>query len=368
MDAVLICRKLGFRYLWVDALCIIQDPGNADWLEQSGQMNLIYSNSALTIAADDSPTCTAGFWPPEDTRIQEISDRCWIREAPSSARDVLSTRGWTLQERILSHRILHFSSNGFSWECDACSGFEEENSGSKIDFMGLSYRAFRLMNRITPHEWFVKSLRGGDLQDDKEGDYDSLHITDFLTSGSWKSIFYAWTAIIENYSKRSLTQPSDKLSAVSGLANFVLTQAGLESESYLAGLWREDLVEGLLWYVSEPGAFRPWSPYIAPTWSWASITGGIQYFRDRYQFPFIPHVSISQAYCATSAADPTGRVTGGVIRLSGLMVEVDVAVIPHCHSFTSSYQYDRAPGEQVAFVRLNQKGPTFTISMFTNLR
>lgn len=218
--------------------------------------------------------------------------------------------------------------------------------------MGLSYRAFRLMNRTTSHEWLP--LRGAEVQDDKEGVYDSLHITDFLTSGSWKSIFYAWTAIMENYSKRNLTQPSDKLSAVSGLASFVLTQAGLGAESYLAGLWREDLVEGLLWYVSAPKACRSSSTYTAPTWSWASTTGSIQYFRDRYQFHFTPHVSISQAYCATSSADPTGRVTGGVIRLSGLIVEVDLAVIPHCHSFTSTYEHDRTLGHQLAFVRLHK--------------
>lgn len=349
---------MSINYLWVDALCIIQDPGNADWLEESGRMNLIYSNAALTIAADESPTCTAGFWHPENTRFQKVSESCWIRDTPPCARDIISTRGWTLQERILSHRILHFSNASISWECDACCRFEDGET--KIDFTGLSYRTFRLLNRSAPHESLGKSILGDGFEDAREGDYDPVHITDFLTSGSWKSIFFAWAAIIENYSKRDLTQPGDKLPAISGLASFVLTQAGLGDESYLAGLWREDLVEGLLWYVSTVRPSRSSAPYIAPTWSWASMTGSIHYFRDRYQFPFKPHVSISDAHCTTSPTDPTGRVTGGIIHLAGLMVEVDLAVIPYPPSFRSSYKDAggtpiRAQDQQVAFIRPRQK-------------
>lgn len=318
-------------------------------------MNLIYSNAALTIAADESPKCTAGFWHPENTKFQKVSESCWIRDIPpASARDVLSTRGWTLQERILSHRILHFSNASISWECDACCRFEDGET--KIDFTGLSYRTFRLLNRSAPHESLGKSILGDGFEDDKEGEYESVHITDFLTSGSWKSIFFAWAAIIENYSNRDLTQPGDKLSAISGLASFVLTQAGLGAESYLAGLWREDLVEGLLWYVSSARPSRSSAPYIAPTWSWASITGSIHYFRDRYQFPFKPHISIGDAHCTTSPTDPTGRVTGGVIHLAGLMVEVELAVIRWSPSFKSSYKDAggtpiRAQDQQAAFIR-----------------
>ncbi|CAJ0551415.1 Ff.00g113450.m01.CDS01 [Fusarium sp. VM40] len=357
-DDVFVCRNLSINYLWVDALCIIQDPGNADWVEQSGRMNLIYSNAALTIAADDSPTCTAGFWLSENTKFQRVSEDYWIRETPPSSRDILSTRGWTLQERILSHRILHFSNARISWECDASC--RSEDGITKIDFIGLSYRAFRLLNRCAPHESIGKSLLGDGFEDSREGDYDPVHITDFLTSGSWKSIFFAWACIIENYSTRDLTQLGDKLSAISGLASFVLTQAGLGAESYLAGLWREDLVEGLLWYVSTARPSRSAAPYVAPTWSWASMTGSIHYFRDRYQFPFMPHVSISGANCTISPADPTGRVTGGTIHLAGLMVEVELAVIACSPSLKSSYKDTgdipiRAQDQQVAFVRPYQK-------------
>jgi hypothetical protein len=41
-DAVEITRRLGIRYLWIDALCIIQDSPT-DWAEESVKMAEIYS-------------------------------------------------------------------------------------------------------------------------------------------------------------------------------------------------------------------------------------------------------------------------------------------------------------------------------------
>jgi len=47
-DAVVITRSLGIQYLWIDALCIIQDC-EEDWKIQSSEMARIYKNSFLTI-------------------------------------------------------------------------------------------------------------------------------------------------------------------------------------------------------------------------------------------------------------------------------------------------------------------------------
>jgi hypothetical protein len=48
-DAVRVCRFLGFRYLWVDSLCIRQ-KNQADWEEEATKMDNIYENAFFTIA------------------------------------------------------------------------------------------------------------------------------------------------------------------------------------------------------------------------------------------------------------------------------------------------------------------------------
>jgi Heterokaryon incompatibility protein (HET) len=52
-DAATITRRLGFQYLWIDALCIIQDS-EIDWETESAKMGSIYQDSVLTIAASDA--------------------------------------------------------------------------------------------------------------------------------------------------------------------------------------------------------------------------------------------------------------------------------------------------------------------------
>ncbi|MAD87254.1 MAG: hypothetical protein CL912_30205 [Deltaproteobacteria bacterium] len=49
-DAIDVTRSLGYRYLWVDSLCIVQDD-ETDQEIQIGMMDEIYSNATLTIAA-----------------------------------------------------------------------------------------------------------------------------------------------------------------------------------------------------------------------------------------------------------------------------------------------------------------------------
>lgn len=51
-DAIVVARKLGLRYLWIDSLCIIQDsPGDVDWAHESSLMNDVYGNSSCNISA-----------------------------------------------------------------------------------------------------------------------------------------------------------------------------------------------------------------------------------------------------------------------------------------------------------------------------
>ena len=151
-DAILTTRKFGYRYLWIDALCIIQDS-HEDWLQQAAKMGDIYAHSSLTLAAADSATCSEGLFRapahhgrdfiPLDLRCPSglhlddgggrtssvkrlmVNKTCgegiYRSERPS---EILDTRGWTLQETILSRRVLKFCKDELWWECQEISASE----------------------------------------------------------------------------------------------------------------------------------------------------------------------------------------------------------------------------------------------------
>jgi hypothetical protein len=59
-DAVTVTHQLGFRYLWIDSLCIIQDSV-ADWEQECVNRIQIYQNSTVTVAGPAAANSDAGF-------------------------------------------------------------------------------------------------------------------------------------------------------------------------------------------------------------------------------------------------------------------------------------------------------------------
>jgi hypothetical protein len=137
-DAVRVTHLLGFQYLWIDSLCIIQDSKD-DWDTESSRMQDVYEHAILNISADAASDSTAGLCskdrlpfglavggPRNGERVYVAAgwkrlDSSGISHMPGwapNSRYVLDTRGWVLQERILSSRILHFSDYEMAWECD----------------------------------------------------------------------------------------------------------------------------------------------------------------------------------------------------------------------------------------------------------
>ncbi|ORY03404.1 heterokaryon incompatibility protein-domain-containing protein, partial [Clohesyomyces aquaticus] len=119
-EAILITRRLGLRYLWIDSLCIIQDDVE-DWRKESAQMASIYQNSYITIAATKSPHDSGGCYSTnsiyhKDYRLKlrgRPSDPIYVREkimhfGDSRCPTPLLTRAWAYQERLLAPRFVHF--------------------------------------------------------------------------------------------------------------------------------------------------------------------------------------------------------------------------------------------------------------------
>jgi hypothetical protein len=82
-------------------------------------------------------------------------------------------------------------------------------------------------------------------------------------------IFRAWKLMVKDYPSRQLTDPRDKLPALSGIVTYF--QSAL-ADDYLAGLWRKHLLFDLSWTTSK--GVRP-PVWRCPSWSWMSVDGPV---------------------------------------------------------------------------------------------
>jgi hypothetical protein len=303
-DAVHVTRGLGIRYLWIDSFCIIQD-NKEDWEVESSNMAAIYANAYLVIGADKSEDSKKGFlggYPGARSeciatvensdgsssklyaRIHDIhGEVCspFSQWQPSPLR----TRGWALQEQVLATRMVHFTEKELHWEC---------RTANLCECMELDTRA--------------SSHARGDYRTSLEQDNKRLRLS-------------TWHGIVERYFHRSLTKLSDFLPALSGI---VCRMQKFGAGEYLAGLWKESLLEDLLWSGSSPLTSRA-QPYRAPTWSWASLKvpdgkfNCLHFWCTSYDLVTV-YTQVLDARCIPSGRDPTGGVASGYITLAGQML------------------------------------------------
>lgn len=139
-DAVFVCQSLGIAYLWVDALCIIQDDGQ-DKVEQIGQMHQIYSQSIIAIVASRADSSMDGFLHPRilrDTfcrlpyRSKEGDEGSFILHLEGESaklREPLHKRGWTYQEFLLPPRFIEYGRLQTIFQCRECKSTITDNGG-----------------------------------------------------------------------------------------------------------------------------------------------------------------------------------------------------------------------------------------------
>ena len=313
VDAIIITRRLKVQYLWVDALCIVQDD-LSDWRREAAQMADIYQNSLCTIAATGASSSSEGCFLPrpasqvpvrpchlywdDSTDIDEQKREHGPVLIPSTPQWEISVtqaplhqRAWVLQERSLSSRILHWSKDSIFWECSKLKASEAWPAGLPCEY-----------SQPGPIKYHSA--------------VKEMSTKEALTS--------EWFQTVMDYSKRGLTQEKDKLAALSGLAKRVHDATG---DEYLAGVWRRGLTEGLMWSGSpatdEAPRKRP-ETYIAPTWSWASIVGPVVF--DAPENGYRSSVEVLSASTTLSGIDRTGQVSSGRIRVSGFLSRRLVAI------------------------------------------
>lgn len=324
-DAIVITGNLGFRYVWIDSLCIVQDSPE-DWKANCHKMSTIFGSSTLTIASLWSTKSGDGIFC-DRRNMYPCNEFNSVRIFPDSIKDQLPTfirvapwdlyyalhsfklnkRGWVLQERILSPATLYCWNSEMFWECRVYTASESQPQ-PLIHLGGQTKNIFQEIQR--------KGLIG----------YPQGHII-------------AWYLIVEQYSERELTFPSDRLLAILGLARrFCSTY----SVSYSAGLWIEDLHRGLLWVSRSKNRGQASLPQqtasvLAPSWSWGDVKTPVV-FAWLIEWGFSLYYPIARIV-APSDADivdvikyhnlpnsPTGRLKGCIQMWANIVVAFYTAI------------------------------------------
>ncbi|KAK0708477.1 heterokaryon incompatibility protein-domain-containing protein, partial [Lasiosphaeris hirsuta] len=125
-DSMIVCKALGYRYLWVDQDC--NDQGNPNVLEkQVNAMDAVYGNAHLTIiaaAGEDSAYGLpgVGLRPRVTQQLISLGKTTFIRTFTHLQETLKAskwaTRGWTFQEGVLSTRKLIFTDHQVAFQCN----------------------------------------------------------------------------------------------------------------------------------------------------------------------------------------------------------------------------------------------------------
>ena len=298
LDAMEITIRLGYKYLWVDSLCIMQDV-EEDWRQQSSVMSLVYQISDLTIAALGSSDSRGGCFTTKRNPLilhplsvnalglqVEPNDKSHYIELELKASGPLAsplhTRAWVVQERLSAPRTLYYGSLGIYWECK-----------KKIQSESHVRESSRYRDSIG------KSLR------------DALLVTAGkqtapLKKVGWEEAQYSfqdyWYKFLELYTPCFLTYPTDKLMAIRSIIRDI-ENSGCKPN--LLGLWTQNLAAELIWHVGRHNgvltrykdAYEVWSRLEngLPSWTWASVYGRIEYPPATGMIEWEPDIDQSEA-------------------------------------------------------------------------
>ncbi|KAL9619607.1 MAG: hypothetical protein Q9160_005794 [Pyrenula sp. 1 TL-2023] len=314
-DSFALSRALGFRFMWVDCLCIIQDS-EQDWQQQASMMGIIYSQAAIVVRAAAGSQCEFGLFSPRDHGAsasvqlpcklsEDVTGECYLRGLRlDSGHDHLDSRGWALQESLLASRTLTFGRLEMSWECHHGAASESRYPTRTLVTGGrVLPRPLRQKQRFT-------------YPDDKRNRH--AYADNFSKDQSTAGAIYheIWQQIVQAYSARSLTFEKDKLPAIAGIAWRFSRRNPVQNDAYLAGLWQSHLPEGLLWYHDLPSDYTAAKPsqYRAPSWSWASLDCRYLEF-IRISSADATFAKILSAQTTTAEMDQFGQVSSGLIRV-----------------------------------------------------
>lgn len=319
LDAFKVARRLGLEYIWIDALCIVQDDP-VDWATEAGAMYDVYHNAHIVVASLHGKDANTGLFcktDPNDKSLQfqllefrhglrryEIFARRLTRAldhdmhqdagrlAPMSGPEPLLSRAWGLTERLVSTRTIYFGKHEVTWEC--CSKAACQCQG---DVVGPAAEK-------TQKQVFLADV-----------DRNS------------PSARLVWHRVVSQYMKRDIGRHVDRLVGLGAVAQCVANSK--PGQSYWAGMWSDSFVQDLMWRpisqsrIRDVGekpeplrTLRGWPKKPAPSWSWASVEVPVEWadlWTETAKHPLADVVQVQMDNIP--GGNPFGMARSGSLRL-----------------------------------------------------
>ncbi|QDS71712.1 hypothetical protein FKW77_008517 [Venturia effusa] len=262
-------------------------------------MGHIYQNGYVTIAATHARDGTVGLHaearPSSEARALP-SKHLYVRQNwdvihrnlssyPDPGCPLLS-RGWTLQERLLSPRVVHFLDRKVVWECQ--HGMKQADRTTFEDHWSK-------LLPIKHHGW---------------SEVDLIEL---------------WHDIVVECSQKDLTFEDDRLPSIAALAQRILLLR--PDDEYLAGLWKSTLLQDLVWHcgpsrmkAAAPEGLTKWNP---PSWSWVAVVAGSSFVGYPLGELIAGTTVISVTYVQTGPAH-LGQITDAKIVIQAHLLLFDL--------------------------------------------
>ncbi|KAH6722705.1 heterokaryon incompatibility protein-domain-containing protein [Leptodontidium sp. MPI-SDFR-AT-0119] len=278
-DAIEVVRGVGERYLWVDALCIVQD-NPVSQQAQLAQMGLVYSLAAFTIVAGSGDNANSGLpgiesWTRDITQaVIQVEDKTLLEVITGADyykginNSDWITRAWTMQEKLLSKKLLIFTERQVYWSCWNAVWLEEVvlEDGYSVEFQYNPLDAGPAMSGFS-----MLGVETGQLNPARPSTMKPVNCNDLYRD------------FVNAYRERRLTFQSDILNAFSGLCQAL---SAIGNEEYHWGLPVSRFEEALCWWVRGGGKRNNAScnptgstslTVKFPSWSWTAWHGSPGY-------------------------------------------------------------------------------------------
>jgi hypothetical protein len=307
-DSLIIARGLGLQYIWIDAICIVQDDTD-DWAEEASNMVRIYSTAHVVLSATSSKDSAEGFLKErskpfliESERGDGSIQKYFARQNSSHCCDLISERtdyplfkrGWCMQERLLARRLIHFLPDEIRY---GCQGSRECECGVASKEYG--FEPSRQGSHSFPELRNAKSMEG-------------------------LNFAWLWMSVIWDYSRMRLSEPRDILPALPGLA---ACMKHLNPGKYIAEMWEHNIAIQLGWRHAQEQDLEYTKPSSeptshGPTFSWSSYTTPLA-IGAPYDTNSLTLCTLDYADVLLATVNPYGQIHEASIRLSGRCVPGD---------------------------------------------